>query len=279
MKKYLFIALSFLATAAIGQPLKLNLSKGTKYEVTSTTKVTSSASVMGQTMESIIDNETTENFEVKSVSENNNELDALIKRIKFSMSAMGQETSYNSETSDGKGEIAKEMDGRINKPYQVLYDDKGNILNIDAVKNAQPNAVAQGMAPSSGKVSLIDDDFIGIEFKDGASWNDTTANNDDKMKSLTTGTYKVLTIQNGLASVLFEGTQTQNGIVEQMGMEMNVTGTHTIKKEIMVDVRTGIVMQSKTISTGQNNIEVAGMSIPAEINATITKKVKLVSAQ
>jgi hypothetical protein len=279
MKKYLFIALSFLATAAIGQPLKLNLSKGTKYEVTSTTKVTSSASVMGQTMESIIDNETTENFEVKSVSENNNELDALIKRIKFSMSAMGQETSYNSETSDGKDEIAKEMDGRINKPYQVLYDDKGNILNIDVVKNAQPNAVAQGMAPSSGKVSLIDDDFIGIEFKDGASWNDTTANNDDKMKSLTTGTYKVLTIQNGLASVLFEGTQTQNGIVEQMGMEMNVTGTHTIKKEIMVDVRTGIVMQSKTTSTGQNNIEVAGMSIPAEINATITKKVKLVSAQ
>lgn len=265
----------FAALASNGQSLKLALTQGAKYEVISNLKVVSSANVMGQTMETSVDNENTEQFEVKSVAANNNELSASIKKIKLTMSLMGQDINYDSETSNGKGEIAKEMDNKVNKPYPVLYDDNGKILNKDVVKAAQPDAVVQGMIPPSDKVSLIDDMFIGRELKEGTSWEDSTLSDDGKMKVVTKGTYKVLTIQNGMASVLFEGTQTQNGTIEQMGMEMNTSGMQNVKREIMLDTKTGIVMQTKVTTTGQNNIETMGMSIPVDLTVTTTKKVKL----
>jgi hypothetical protein len=269
----LVIALT-LTKISVGQVAKINLAAGAKYEVTTTTKLTSTANVMGQTMETKLDTENLEGFEIKSIAANNNELSSVIKRIKLTMSMMGQDMNYDSD-KDTKGDIADQVGSKVNKPYTVLYDDNGKILNKDIVAAAQPDAMVPGMPSSGGKASLIDDRFIGRELKNGTTWYDSTATDNEKMKTTVKGNYKVLSVQNDMATIIFEGTQSQNGVVEQMGMEMNMSGTSNVTKEILLDLKTGLVIQANTKTKGTSNIEVMGSSIPVETDVTVTKKIKL----
>lgn len=271
-----FAAFLFLGASAFSQTVKLSLGAGAKYEVTTTMKLASSATVMGQAMETTMDNESTEAYDVKSIAANKNELSAVIKRVKVSMSGMGQEMNYDSDNKDSKGELAEAFGAKVGKPYQVLYDDNGNVLNKDVVAAAKPETPIPGAPAPSGKVELIDEMFIGKQLANGYSWFDSTTSEVDKMKTTIKGTYKVLSLQNNIATLKFEGTQQQAGVVEQMGMEMNLSGASTVTKEILLDLKTGLVIQANSKIKGTSNIETMGMSIPVESDVTTTKKIKLV---
>jgi len=271
-----FAAFLFLGSAAFSQSVKLSLGAGAKYEVITTMKVSSSANAMGQTIETGMDNESTELFDVKSVATNNNELSAVLKRIKVNLSGMGQDMSYDSDNKESKGEIAEAFGKKVGKPYQVLYDDNGKVLNKDVVAEAKPEMPIPGAPAPSGKVELIDEIFIGKPLTNGYSWYDSTTSDIKKMKITIKGTYKVLSVQNNIATIMFEGTQQQAGVVEQMDMELNMSGTSNVTKEILLDLKTGLVIQSNTKTKGTSNIEVMGTNIPVETDVTTTKKIKLV---
>jgi len=215
-------------------------------------------------------------YDIKSVAANNNELSAVIKRIKVTLSGMGQDMSYDSDNKDSKGEMAEALGGKVGKSYPVLYDDNGKVLNKDVVAAAQPETPIPGAPASSGKVELIDEMFIGKQLTNGYSWYDSTTSDINKMKTTIKGTYKVLSVQNNTATIMFEGTQQQAGVVEQMDMEMNMSGTSNVTKEILLDLKTGLIILANTKTKGSSNIEVMGTSIPVETDVTATKKIKLV---
>jgi hypothetical protein len=264
----------FFSLTGFTQTVKLNLTPGTKYEVSTVMKITSLASVMGQTMESNINNESIENYNVKSVASNNNELSASLKKVKLSITAMGQDMDYDSENQNNSGPLNDAFKDKVGKEYTVLYDDNGKVLNPDVVISAKPEAIVPGMNPPGDDVSLLNADFLNRQITNGASWYDSVTTKTGKMTSTTKGTYKVLSVQGDMATILFEGKTEQAGVVEQMGMEMNMSGGGNLTKEIMLDMKTGLVVQMNSRTTGTNKIETMGMDIPVEINATTTTKIK-----
>jgi Family of unknown function (DUF6263) len=275
-KILVFVTILFSGSTLFSQTVKLSLGTGTRYEVTTTMKLFSSANAMGQTIETNMDNENTEIFDVKSIAINNNELNAVIKRIKMNLTGMGQDLSYDSDNKDSNDELAKTLGGKVGKAYSVLYDDNGKILNKDVVAAAKPEMPIPGAPPPSAKVELIDELFIGKPLANGYSWNDSTTSESGKLKTTTKGIYKVLNVQNDIATIMFEGTQEQNGVMEQMGMEMNMSGTSNVTKQILLDLKTGLIMQANTKTKGNSNIEVMGSSIPVETEVTTTKKIRLI---
>ena len=72
MQKFIFTSLSVLVFAGVsvfGQQTKINVQKGQKYMVETTTKLTSSAEVMGQTMENNSDIKSTTIYEITKAEE------------------------------------------------------------------------------------------------------------------------------------------------------------------------------------------------------------------
>lgn len=274
-KILVLIVIVFSGTTVFSQTVKLTLAPGAKYEVTATMKMASVANAMGQNIETNIDSENTELFEVVSIAANNNELSAVIKRIKFSMSGMGQDMSYDSDNKNSKGEMAEMLGGKVEKPYKAIYDDNGKVLNQDIVAAAQPGMPIPGAPAPSGKTDLVDDSFIGKTLANGYSWPDSSNSDKGKMKTITKGNYKVLNIEKNIATITYEGTLQQSGVIEQMGMEMNMSGTSNVTKQILLDLKTGLIIQANSNTKGTSNIEVMGSSFPVESDITTTKKIRL----
>jgi hypothetical protein len=118
--------------------------------------------------------------------------------------------------------------------------------------------------------------FIGKELKAGTSWMDSVVSNSDKMKNTTSGKYTVTSInaEKNTATISFAGTQNMSGIMEQMGQEMNMTGTSKVTGQYEVDIKTGIILQSSVANDGTMTIEAMGMSIPATTKSTTNTMVK-----
>ncbi len=108
----LIIAVAFLPVFAHAQIIKLNLPKDTKYEVSTVTKVTSIASIMGQEMESGSDISTVETIKVKDTRAGETDLVSTITRITANVQAMGQATVYDSDKKDNDA-TAEETFGKM----------------------------------------------------------------------------------------------------------------------------------------------------------------------
>ena len=86
-----------MSTATYAQTVKVALEKGKKYEVSTVTKVNSLASVMGQDMETNVDNSTVEVYDIKDARATETDLTKVITKMAVSMQSMGQDMSYDSE--------------------------------------------------------------------------------------------------------------------------------------------------------------------------------------
>lgn len=271
LKKWMLAATLFLAVGGYAQNSKLVLIKGQKYEVTSTSKVNSTASVMGQEMENTANTTTVETIEVKNTGAAQYDLVSMVTRMVLNASAMGQETNFDSDKKDNSGPGAEEMAKLINKPKNIVIDDKGKVLKEDKDEASEAN-----MAMSGGKsgVSLFNASLIGRTIKLGESWLDSVASNTDKMKTNTVGTYTVKSIENNIATIVFNGTTTVTGVMEQMGQEMDMKSTSKVTGESKLDLTNGIIMETSSNSDGNMTVEVGGMSIPVTIKTTSTTKTK-----
>lgn len=268
----IIIALAFLPVIARAQTIKLNLVKDAKFEVTSVTKITSVASVMGQEMESVNDISFVETILVKDTRPGETDLVSTITKIVTSMQLMGQETIYDSDKSDNTGPLAESFDKMKGKLKNVTIDAYGNIIKQD--KDEDISASAEMLGISADGISFIDKNFIGKELIPGTIWFDSTTNRGDKMTTTTKGNYTLHAVNGATATITFNGTTTISGTIEQMGMEMAMTTSNKITTQVEVDLATGVIKQSTTNSDGTSNVEASGMSIPGTMKSTVTISVK-----
>ncbi|MBK7434953.1 MAG: hypothetical protein IPI66_14410 [Chitinophagaceae bacterium] len=276
LKQVLIPALVLFTLGTQAQGLKLKLVKGQKFEVTSIMKVSSSMSVMGQDMENNVDNNSVQKIEVMDTR--GNETDLALSTVKLSVNTqmMGQEMSYDSDKKDNSGPLAEELDKTVNKVSNMTIDANGNVIRSDS-SNEKISSMSMLAGGNSEALYLIKKAIVGHDLAPGLSWNDSTVSQEEKMTTKTVGIYTVKSVnaETRSATVLFNGTQSVIGTMEQMGMEMSLTTNNKLEGQYEVDLNTGLITQSSVITTGTSNIEASGMSIPGTTKVTNTVTVKM----
>ncbi len=265
----LFLTLAFLPVFSNAQIIKLNLPKGAQYDVTTSTKITSIATVMGQDMESATDINTTETVKVKDTRPVETDLVKTMSKIVANIQSMGQEMVYNSDKKDNEGAMAETFDKMKGKEKNITVDMNGKITKQD--NNTEESSSAAMMGIPNEDLTFLSNKFIGREVKTGTTWYDSTSSSSgNKMSTTTFGNYTIQAVNNGIATIAFAGKTNLTGTMEQMGQEMALSSTSKVTSQYEVDIATGLIKKSIQTSDGTMNIEAGGMSIPATTKSTIT---------
>ncbi len=274
MQKFSFFSLALLAASLTGtaQTTKIDVQKGQKYKVENSTKQSSSAEVMGQTMENNSDSKTITLFEILTTGQEGINLQSTVTKMAITASAMGQEMSFDSDKTDNSGPLADMLAAVLNKPNTLQLNEKGVITKQDQEGSSTSSALTGGNTATI-TTDLFIPALIGKELKVGDSFTDTFSVKKEKYDSRDSGTYTVKAIENGLATISYSGTQVVNAAIEQMGMEMNTYSNNIVKSDLYVDIKTGLLLLKSSVIESNTTVDAAGMSIPATGKTIINIKV------
>lgn len=265
-----FMLASFKASS---QATKIQVLKGQKFMVETTNKTTSSAEVMGQTMENNIDSKNTTVYEITNGNGDGYDLQVTITKIQLNATSMGQQMTFDSDKKDNEGPVTDALSGVVNKPKAVTIDAKGNITKQEAEESNMNMMMGGGMSGSQTTTELFIPAFIGKELKSGDSFTATSSVSKDKMSSKDSGTYTITKIEDGVATASYAGTQVVTATMEQMGMEMTTNSNNIVKSELMVDLKTGLVLMKAMVTESTVSVDAGGMTIPATGKTIITTKI------
>jgi hypothetical protein len=258
----------------LAQVCKINVAKGLKYVVETSSKTNSTAEAMGQTIENNNDTKTTTAYEITTLTDKDITLTSTITKIGMEMSMMGQSMNYDSDTKNSNSPLAKAISPIVNKTRSITLDSKGTIINQDKLELGLPEAAMAGTSfGTEHTTDLFIPALIGKELKINESFTDVATYKKDKYESRDSGTYKINAVENGIASITYSGTQKITTVLEQMGMEMNSTSNNTITTELQMDVKTGMIITKASVIAAVISIDAGGMTIPGTAKTTITTKI------
>ncbi|MBS1759643.1 MAG: hypothetical protein JST23_05895 [Bacteroidetes bacterium] len=267
-------AIGMIASTAIMAQSKITVTKGQKFDVISTNQSTTSAEVMGQSMETNINSNTTAAYAVTDVNDKEISLTSTVTKMVMSVKGMGGEQSYNSEDKKSSGQLADVLNKTLNKPKNITIDQKGNITKQDKEDEEMASMGAMSASSSTNYTDLFLPGLIGATFTAGTEVPYNASSKSENGSALDSGVYKITSIENGIASISYKGTQTTTKTIEQMGMEMQVTGTNAVKSELQVDVATGLVLLKATVVDINMSVDAGGMMIPVTGKSVTTTTVK-----
>jgi len=262
-----------LSATAFAQPTQIGVQRGQKFQVESSSKVTSSAEVMGQTMENNSDTKNTIVYEVLGAGQDGISLQSTTTKMLVNVSAMGQEMAFDSDKKDNEGPLADALSPSINKSKNVILDTKGAIVKQDEDATSGPALGGMGAITSAFSTDLFLPALIGKELTAGVSFTDVASQAKEKYTNRDSGTYVITAVENGVASISYTGTQISSMVMEQMGMEMTSNSTNTVKSELQVDVKTGLILARATVIDMNISVDAGGMTIPASGKTITTVKV------
>lgn len=275
VKPTIFFLAMFATISSFAQKTKIIVSKDQKFKVETTTKLNTSAEVMGQSMETTADTKTTTLIEVADVDHDEIKLKSTITQMVMNTSAMGQEMSFDSDKKDNSGPIADMLSPRINKAKKIVIDPRGSVIKQEG-DDAEAGGSMAMMGLQGGEATeteLYVSALIGRELKAGDVIPNIVTTSKDKFNSKDSGSYTVTAVENGVASISYTGTQVVNATVEQMGMEMQTTSNNMVKTELQLDVNSGLVLVKATVIEMNVSVDAGGMTIPATGKTIITTKI------
>jgi hypothetical protein len=282
MKKsfLLLVTVAFTYCTVNAQKITLNVNKGQKYSINTTTKMNNSAEVMGQTMETNVSSTTVGTAEITDVKEKAFDVTEVVSKMQSSMSMMGQEMNYDSDKKDNNEKVADIYEKMLNKPKSYTIGLDGFIIkeNTPIIKEKEgedemnPMAMFGGSGVAASGVSIYLPSVLNKDLAVGFTWMDSTTTK-GKMSTKAVNNYKVISIENGIVTVENNSIVSINGVIEQMGQEMGMSSTSTIKALSKINQKTGILQETVSEGTSKSTIEAAGMSIPA--NGTISTKIEV----
>lgn len=256
--------LVIFSLTATAQQTKIDVQRGQKYQVETSSKMNSSAEVMGQTMENSSDTKSATVYEILGAGQDGISLQSTIIKMLVNATMMGQSMSYDSDKKDNEGPIAEVLSPLVNKVKGIILDNNGTIVKQD-VSEAAAQAAMMGAVTSGNETAteLFIPALIGKELKSGDSFSDTSTVKKEKFSSADSGTYKVTAIENGIASISYTGTQVIVTVMEQMGMEMTSNTNNIVKTELQFNTKTGLILAKATVVESTISIDAGGMTIPA----------------
>lgn len=282
MKKLLLVAAMISTIMATAQTVtkKVGLAKGQQLEQLSHIKMNMTQEMAGQSMEIKMESDITNVVEIKNAASNSFEVANTIKKVLMNMNAMGQDMKFDSDKKeDMDGQMGQAFKGKIGVPREFTVNNEGIITSLK--NTAEKKDEAGGMMGGMMSGALGDaEEKEGAAFnslanipakgvKVGESWKDSTS--DDNGKTFTTYTLKEVTGGNGV--VTLSANSAMNRELEQQGMTMQMDMKGTTTGEYTFDVATGIIKSRKATTKASGTIDVAGQSVPVNIETTVSSTI------
>ncbi|NOT51736.1 MAG: hypothetical protein HOP10_10730 [Chitinophagaceae bacterium] len=273
MRSLFFGSLMTITVTGFSQQVKINVKTGDKYKVQTIVNLSSVAELMGQSMETTLDQKSNTTYEIAAITTDGIAMQSTITKMDVKTMMMGQESNFDSEKDNNSGPLADLFSPMINKVANLTIDNKGIITRQEKDENAAALAALTGGGGNENNIDLFISVLIGRELKIGDVFPDSSSTTGEKNSSKTSGIYTIKSIEKGVATISYTGTEVSSMTMEQMGMEVINNSTNKITSEIQVDMETGIMMEKTTLKETTNTIEVGGMSIPGTGKSTIAVKV------
>lgn len=247
--------------------LKLNLEVGKEYKQTTVSKATIVQEFGGQEMEILMTIEGEMSYKVKSLADNNYEMEAEYNRLNIGMKMPQGEMQFSSDKQDESDIFSTILKEMLDKPFYVTMTKRGKVLsvkNIDAlfetvfnkfseIPAAQLEQIKTQLEKSYGEAGLRGNiEMVSAIFPDravaiGDEWTIETKLESGMTANVTT-VYKYA--EKNPNYVLIKGnskvkTVDTDEYMESNGMEMKIDLTGNMVSEIKIDPKTGWTIEAK----------------------------------
>lgn len=267
------------ATAQCQNPGKLILKKGDKYVMENNFSAVSTQQMAGQSMDSKANFFTSNNIEVKDVSDNYTLANTYTK-ITASINAMGQDMNFDSEKKeDMEGEMGSGLKNLIGQPKKVVVTKDGKIIpDKSDTSNKDQNA---GMMSMMMKQLMGDPEESGYGLSEafmlipakaavGFTWSDSSSSDGIKRSAI----YTIKQINGSDAVVNISGLIDVDTKMETQGTQVSIKSSGKVAGEQTVDMKTGLVKQRNTTIESNGKAVAMGMEIPTTEKITAVSTLK-----
>jgi hypothetical protein len=270
---FVLLLLHLSVFTANAQRIKIDVQKGQKFQVETSTKSKSTAEVMGQSMENELDFRSVTVYEITALDADSFKMRSTVIKITALASGMGNELSYDSDKKDDQGPFAEMLGKIVNKPYNITINSNGTILRQDTLGFDFTEMMGGFSVDNAISTELFIPVLTGKELKTGESYSDIVEIKKDKFSSRDSGTYVVTNIRDHIASITYTGTQVITSVMEQMGNEIILSSNNTVKTEIQLEMKTGMMLSKESVVAISLIINTAGMSVPSGGKTTTAIKI------
>jgi hypothetical protein len=267
MKKSIIVAALFAAAFTTNAQAP-KLPAGTKFKVVTESNNITSMSMMGQDIELSNGNKSYADFHLKSVSGSSYLLSTSITRISGSVSAMGNEQTFDSEDASLKSNpMVAEQLKMLNKPIDFTIEN-GKVVNTASAAGDVLTAllVQTNGTTDQAKYFLT---LPAASIKPAHQWSVVDNKPDASLESL----YVIAEVTatdisvNVLTNVKLATTLNQNG----MEIKQNTQGT--IKAKRIYDARTGLLKSETATGALKGTMNVMGQDAPIDLKVTTKSSV------
>ena len=268
MKK-ISILLSLFSITAIAYTQssgKINLVKGQRFVVESTSNATITQEAMGQSIDVKIDLTYTNAIEVKDIKDNGYVLTNTIIKLKMNTNTMGQETNYDSEKKEDQNtDIGQKVNKMLNVPKIVEIDKAGKVIN--SVKTDKTDTAGDIMANIMQNLFGADNGSEGLNLAfhmipsravTGFSWSDSV----NTEGNISHTYYTIKELKGNEALIDIKGDVQISKKTQAEGMDINSSSTGTVTGDESINISTGIIRQKNTTIETKGNVELMGQQMP-----------------
>jgi hypothetical protein len=271
MNKQIFSTIVAVAIFTASHAQKIVIAKGQKFESQVAMKMKMNIDLGGQNIENNTENNTTSLVEVKDATDKSYTINNTVTRTIMNVSAMGMDRSFDSDKKeDMDGEMGAAFKDKINKSTEMQIDKQGKIIEMSEVatdKTDGPSSMIGINSLAKGQAYPLLISLPSKSIKPGDSWTDSSGTA-ETVKKVTYYTLKEIKGDNMV--VVFKGTIAKKGIMEQMGMEVNLDITGDISGEATYETSTGWLKNNTMLVDVKGSMEIMGQSGPLTIKTDIT---------
>lgn len=267
-----FVAAISFSTATVAQTnATLKLSAGKTYQVENKLETSSSTDVQGQTMESKADVTSTYKIEVKNNDGGNYGLTNTLSHINMSMSMMGQDMNFDSDSSsDMNGQLGSTLKDYVNQPKDIEIDNSGKIISADSTDTSATGIAKRLNLAQTGYGTQLAFLPLPSNLKAGTTWTETTNSNG----IFRTTNYTVKDISGNIATISFNGTDSVQSKMEQQGMEIETKTRGKVSGEEKVDITTSVIISGSSTGDASGTVSAMGQDFPISTKIKSTTTVK-----
>jgi hypothetical protein len=274
-----FLSVAFIATSCgskkTGGPetpttsdeieLKLNLTKGKKYDMRMTMQSNGEMNMMGQQVTTTTDMNMGMDYEVMDINPAGNfVVRSTYRSIKMSGETMGMKYEYDSETGKATGmqaeEMSKSMKKMIGQYTEMEMDKSGKIIKT----TNSPGLDEGGKGKNKGGLENMNYTiFPDKKVKPGDTWESNIEQAMESMSIIVKSTYTLVAVKDGVAEISMDGT-----LALKEGSKGNLSGTQ--KGTSKIEVATGM---SKEVTINQDldmELDDMGMKMPMKLKNKVT---------
>lgn len=244
--------------------LKLNLKKGSLYDMKMVLNSQTEMNMMGQTVNSNTVMEMGMDYEVKDVLANGNYVvRTTYKTIKMSGDAMGMKYEYDSQTDKATGMQAEQMAAGMKKMLGEYAE-----MEMDKLGKVVKSTMSPGLSGPDGKgkggmENMSYSVFPDKKIKVGDTWESDIDQKMGNSEVIVKTKFKLVSVSNGIAEISMDGT-----LELKPGTEGKITGTQkgTSKVELATGMNQEVVID-QDIDMEMNDM---GMKMPMKMKNKIT---------